>query len=70
MPTYNANRLRSEPWCHYLEDYPMYANRKAAKWTVVSCSKLPSVAEFIKDVKLAIDANLLERKRLVARLIA
>ena len=46
----------------------MYAIRRVAKWTVVSCDKLPSVAEFIKDVKLAIGTGMLERKRMLAPL--
>jgi hypothetical protein len=33
--------------CHYHEDFPLFAIRKAAKWAVVSKDKLPSVAAFI-----------------------
>jgi hypothetical protein len=40
--------LQVAEWCHYLEDLPMYATRKAAKWSVVSKDKLPSVAAFIR----------------------
>jgi len=55
-------------WCHYLEEFPLYAIRKAAKWTVVGRDKLPSVATFIADVKLAIGDGVLERRRLLARI--
>jgi hypothetical protein len=61
--------LQVAEWCHYLEDLPMYAIRKAAKWTVVGRDKLPSVAAFIADVRLAIGPGVLERCRLLARLI-
>jgi hypothetical protein len=46
----------------------MYAIRKAAKWTVVGRTKLPSVAEFIADIRLAIGADVLERRRLLMTL--
>jgi hypothetical protein len=61
--------LQVSEWCHYLGDYPLYAIRNAAKWTVTSRDKLPSVATFIADVKLAIGANVIERKRLLGRVI-
>ena len=60
--------LQVAEWCHYLEDFPMYAIRKAAKWTVVSKDRLPSVAAFIADVRMAIGSNVLERKRLLEKL--
>jgi hypothetical protein len=52
--------LQVAEWCHYLEEFPLYAIRKAAKWTVVGRDKLPSVAAFIADVKLAIGPGVLE----------
>jgi hypothetical protein len=61
--------LRVAEWCHHLEDYPLYAIRKAAKWAFVSKDKLPSVAAFIADVKLAIGTGVLERRRLLSRLV-
>jgi hypothetical protein len=61
--------LQVAEWCHYLEDLPMYAIRKAAKWTVVGRDKLPSVAAFIADVRLAIGTGVLERDRLVRGLL-
>ncbi len=60
--------LQVAKWCHYLEDFPLYAICKAAKWTVVSRDKLPSVAAFIADVKLAIGIGIWERKRLLFEL--
>jgi hypothetical protein len=35
--------LQVAEWCHYLEDFPLFAIRKAAKWAVLSRDKLPSV---------------------------
>lgn len=61
--------LQVVEWCHYLEDYPLYAIRKAAKWSVLSRDKLPSVAAFIADVKLAIGAGVLERRRKLEELL-
>lgn len=61
--------LQVAEWCHYLEDFPMYAIRKAAKWAVVGRTKLPSVAEFIADVRLAIGSNVVERQRLLLGLV-
>jgi hypothetical protein len=60
--------LQVAEWCHYLEDYPLYAIRKAAKWSVLSRTKLPSVAEFIADVKLAIGSGVVDRRRLLQKL--
>ena len=60
--------LQVAEWCHYLEEFPLFAIRKAAKWTVVGRDKLPSVAAFIADVKLAIGDGVLERRQLLARI--
>jgi hypothetical protein len=57
--------LQVAEWCHYLGDYPLYGIRKAAKWTVTSRDKLPSVAAFIADVKLAIGVGVQERHRIL-----
>jgi len=57
--------LQVMEWCHYLEDFPLFAIRKAAKWAVVSKDRLPSVAAFIADVRLAIGTGVLERRRLL-----
>lgn len=61
-------QLQVAEWCHYLGDFPLYAIRKAAKWTVTSKDRLPSVAAFIADVKLAIGPGVLERQRLLRSL--
>lgn len=60
--------LQVAEWCHYLGDFPLYAIRKAAKWTVTSKDKLPSVAAFLADVKLAIGPGVLERHKHLRRL--
>jgi hypothetical protein len=60
--------LQAAQWCRYLEDFPMYAMRRACKWAVVLKDKLPSVAAFIADVRLAIGSGVLERQIPLARL--
>ncbi|WP_181182993.1 hypothetical protein [Mesorhizobium sp. B3-2-1] len=52
-----------------MEDFPLYAIRKAYKWAVRGRDKLPSLASFIGDVRLAIGTNVLTRKRLLDNLI-
>jgi hypothetical protein len=52
-------------WCEELEEFPLFAIRKAAKWSVRGCQKLPSLAAFIADVRLAIGSGVLERARLL-----
>ena len=54
---------------HQLRGYILFAIRKAAKWTVVAPDELPSVAAFIADVRLAIGTGVLERRRLLSRLV-
>jgi hypothetical protein len=61
--------LQVAEWCHYLKDFPLYAIRKAAKWTVTSKDKLPSVAAFIGDGKLAIGTGVLERRGYLLKLV-
>lgn len=56
-------------WAEELEDFPLYAIRKAYKWAVRGRDKLPSLASFIGDVRLAIGTNVLTRKRLLDNLI-
>ncbi|MGO6940982.1 hypothetical protein [Rhizobium johnstonii] len=52
-----------EVWADELEEYPMYAIRKAYKWAIRGGDKLPSLAASIADVKLAIGSNVLDRKK-------
>lgn len=54
-----------EVWGEELEQYPMYAIRKAYKWAIRGSNKLPTLASFIKDVQLAIGSNVLTRKRML-----
>jgi hypothetical protein len=61
--------LQVAEWCRYLGDYPLYAIRKAAKWTVTGRDKLPSVAAFIADVKLAIGSGVSDRQRCLLKLV-
>lgn len=59
-----------EVWADELEEYPTYAIRKAYKWAIRGGDKLPSLASFIGDVKLAIGSNVLARKRMLQQWLA
>ncbi len=39
-------------WCEELEEFPLYAIRRAAKWAVRGSMRLPALAAFIADVRL------------------
>lgn len=54
-----------EVWADELEEFPMYAIRKSYKWAIRGGNKLPSLAAFIADVRLAIGTNVLTRRRLL-----
>lgn len=56
-----------EVWADELEEYPLYAIRKAYKWAIRGEGKLPSLAAFIRDVKLAVGNNVVERRKLLQR---
>lgn len=58
-----------EVWADELEEFPMYAIRKAYKWAIRGGDKLPSLAAFIADVRLAIGDRVLTRKRLLQQLM-
>lgn len=58
-----------EVWADELEEFPMYAIRKAYKWAVRGGDRLPSLAAFIADVRLAIGTNVLTRRRLLQQWI-
>jgi hypothetical protein len=55
-------------WCEELEGLPLYAIRKAYKWAVRGGDKLPSLASFLADVRFAVGADVLARKRLLEQL--
>ena len=47
-------KLQIAVWCEELEEFPLYAIRKATRWSVRGCQKLPTLAAFVADVRLAI----------------
>lgn len=59
-----------EVWADNLEDFPMYAIRRAARWAVRGDKKLPALSDFIRDVKLAIGNKVLTRKRVLEKVVA
>jgi hypothetical protein len=63
-------KLQIAAWCEELEEFPLFAIRRACRWSVRGCQKLPSLAAFIADVRLAIGPGVLERRRLLGRLAA
>jgi hypothetical protein len=56
-------------WTEELQEFPLYAIRKAYRWAVRSEQRLPALARFISDVKLAIGDKVLERKKLMIGLL-
>lgn len=58
--------------CEYadsLEEFPLYAVRKAIKWAKNSSDKLPTIKALREDAKLAVGSNVLPRKQLLERLL-
>lgn len=68
--TGDEGKLRAQVmvWVEELEEYPLWAIRMAYKWTVRYSKKLPSLSEFLSDVKLALGSQTLKRKRLLEEL--
>lgn len=52
-------------WCEQLQEFPLYAIRKACRWTIRGCQKLPSIAAFIADVRLAVGSDVLQRRMML-----
>lgn len=52
-----------EVWGEELQEFPLYAIRKAYRWAVRGENKLPTLAAFIVDVKLSVGSNVLARKK-------
>ena len=59
-----------EVWGEELQQYPMYAIRKAYKWAVRAEGKMPSLAAFISDVKLAVGSEVLTRQKRLQQWLA
>lgn len=58
-----------EVWADNLEDFPMYAIKRAIKWAIRGEKKLPPLSDFIRDVKLAVGDKVLSRKRMLEQLL-
>ncbi len=56
-----------EVWGEQLAEFPLYAIRKAAVWALRGSDKLPSLAAFIADVRLAVGSKVLTRQKLLQR---
>jgi len=54
-----------EVWGEQLAEFPLYAIRKAAAWALRGSDKLPSLASFIADVRLAVGSKVLTRQKLL-----
>ncbi|MFG1411442.1 hypothetical protein V5G24_10030 [Xanthobacter sp. VTT E-85241] len=54
-----------EVWGEELGEYPLYAIRKACKWAIRGGERLPSLAAFLADVRLAVGSKVLTRKKLL-----
>lgn len=70
--TGDEGKLRAQVivWVEELEGFPLWAIRIAYKWAVTTSTKMPSLAEFIADVKLAIGSKTLRRKRMLEALLS
>lgn len=62
-------KLQVSAWADDLEGYPLYAVRKAARWARRGESKMPSLSDFIRDVKLAVGDKVLSRKRMLEQMM-
>jgi hypothetical protein len=51
-----------EVWGEQLGEFPLFAIRKAARWAIRSETKMPSLAAFIADVRLARGRSVSNRK--------
>jgi hypothetical protein len=56
-------------WAEELEMFPMFAIRRAYKWAVRGEGKLPALSAFIKDVRLAMNSDVVARRRLMQQLV-
>ncbi|WP_245274011.1 hypothetical protein [Rhizobium leguminosarum] len=54
-----------EVWGEQLGEFPLFAIRKAYRWAVRCEGKMPSIAAFIFDVKLAMGNNIAVKRVLL-----
>ncbi|WAP69067.1 hypothetical protein [Jiella pelagia] len=57
-------------WADELEEFPLYAIRKASRWAIRSQEKLPTLAKFISSVRVAAGDSVYDRKQLLQRWLA
>lgn len=57
-------------WCSELEQYPMYAVKRALNWWKRYGKKEPSFAEVLADVKLYCGKNVYTRRAILKNLLA
>lgn len=55
-------------WCEELQDFPLFAIRKAARWSVRGSERLPSLSAFIADVRLAMGKDVAKRAETLRQL--
>jgi membrane protein required for beta-lactamase induction len=61
-------KMNLKVWCEAVGDLPLYAVSKAVRWSILGEAKEPSVAEFVRSVRLACGHHVPERKRELLRL--
>jgi hypothetical protein len=61
-------RAQMAVWTEELQEFPLYAIRKAYKWAVRIEHRLPPLAKFIGDVREAIGGKVVQRKKLLLEL--
>lgn len=56
-------------WCEELEKMPLFAIRKAYRWAIRGGHKMPTLAAFIADCRLAVGTDVLNRRKLLIELV-
>ncbi|WP_246723991.1 hypothetical protein [Rhizobium leguminosarum] len=54
-----------EVWGEQLGEFPLFAIRKAARWAIRGEQKMPSLAAFIGDTKIAMGRQAFARRKLL-----
>lgn len=57
----------TQVWADELEEFPMFAIRKAYKYSVRTGEKLPSLAAFIQEVRHAMGSHVAQRRKLLVK---
>ncbi|ACI54419.1 hypothetical protein Rleg2_1125 [Rhizobium leguminosarum bv. trifolii WSM2304] len=62
--------VQVEVWGEQLGEFPLFAIRKAVRWAVRGEQKMPSLAAFIGDTKIAMGRQIQARRKLLTDWVA